>query len=146
MRTGIIYALCDSQGTPYYVGRTVQSAGVRLGEHRREATTRGRGSACHLRTAELIEQGKGPAVWVLEQGIPLRALSGREYHWIGFGEGAGWELLNYTGGGNGATVLRADQREKCRKRSAKQPRDHWQRFLAPLPGLGESLDSGPLPF
>jgi hypothetical protein len=141
-RKGCIYALCNKAGMPYYVGKTVQSAGTRLGEHRRESTTRRRDSACHKMTKHLIERGQGPAVWVLQDGIAAGKLSERERFWIAYGQGAGWTLLNYTGGGNGATVLDPGQIEKCRRRAAAQPRDHWQRFLSPLEGFQDAMAAG----
>lgn len=146
-RCGSIYALCNKAGSPYYVGRTVQSPGVRLGEHRREATTRRRDSTCHKMTKHLIGREQGPAIWVLESGVRLAKLSERERFWIAYGEGAGWTLLNYTAGGNGAMVLDQAQIEKCRRRSARQPRDHWQRFLSPLSEWQDAMAAGePVPW
>lgn len=146
-RTGSIYALCNKAGHPYYIGRTVQTPGVRLGEHRRESTTRRRDSACHKMTKHLIERGQGPAVWVLERDVPLARLSERERHWISYGEGARWILLNYTAGGNGAMVLDLAAIDKCRRRAARQPRDHWQRFLSPLEDFQDAMAAGqPVPW
>lgn len=141
MRTGLVYALCDRLGEPYYVGRTTRTAGVRLGEHRRESTTRGRTSDCHLRTLELIEAGRGPAIWVLEDAIPIAKVMRREQHWISYAEGAGWRLLNYRGGGDGKLVWDAADRARQSRRAARQPRDLHARFL-PLGAPDSSPISG----
>ncbi len=139
-RTGTVYALCDRWGEPYYIGRTTRTAGERLGEHRREATRRGRRSAVHLRTLELVDAGEGPAIWVLESGIAIRNVERRERHWIGYGEGAGWRLLNYSGWAGSVLVASPAQRELQRSIAAAQPRDPAQRFL-PY-GAPEAVEPG----
>lgn len=128
-RRGLVYALCDAAGDPYYIGRTTRSAGERLGEHRREATRRGRRSAVHLRTLELVDAGEGPAIWVLESGISIANVERRERHWIGYGEGAGWQLRNYSGWAGSVLVADRSQRERQRMIAARQPRDIRRRFL-----------------
>jgi hypothetical protein len=128
-RTGSIYALCDKDGTPYYVGKTVQSPGIRLGEHRRETMRRGRDSHCHKMTRSLIERGAGPAVWVLESRIRVERLARREAYWIAYCEGAGFALLNYNGGGSGGEVMGEAERRRQAERAAMQPRDIFARFL-----------------
>lgn len=146
-RTGYIYALCTPKGSVYYVGRTVQSPGIRLGEHRREATTRNRQSACHKFTRYLIDSGAGPAVWVLERDVPVSKLNDRERHWIAFYKAEGVEILNYTGGGNGGLTMDAKQRERQARIAAKQPRDLLQRFLSPLENWQEAMAAGdPVPW
>lgn len=139
-RRGLVYALCDRAGEVYYVGRTTRTAGERLGEHRREATRRGRTSDCHLRTLELVEAGEGPAIWVLESGIPLSKVMARERHWISYGQGAGWALLNYTGGGGSQLVADWPERKRQRANAAAQPRDELRRFL-PM-GAPEAVEAG----
>ncbi len=128
-RRGLVYALCDAGGEPYYVGRTTRTAGERLGEHRREATRRGRRSAVHLRTLELIDAGRGPAIWVLESGIPLPQVMAKERWWIAYAQGAGWQLRNYTGGGGSMLTMDHHEREHQAKIAASMPRDHLRRFL-----------------
>jgi hypothetical protein len=129
VRRGLVYALCDRHGEPYYVGRTTRTAGERLGEHRREATRRMRRSACHLRTLELIDQGDGPAIWVLESGIPLVEVMTRERWWIAYAKGVGWKLRNYTGGGGSMLTMDRYERERQAAIAAAFPRDACSRFL-----------------
>lgn len=128
-RCGLVYALCDRDGDPYYVGRTTRSAGERLGEHRREATRRGRRSPVHLRTLQLVDENRGPAIWVLEREIKISNVERRERHWIGYGEGAGWQLLNYHGWAGSVLVADPHQRENQARIAALQPRDRRWRFL-----------------
>jgi hypothetical protein len=128
-RTGSIYALTDGEGVPYYVGKTVQSPGARLGEHRREATRRGRTSPCHERTAALVAAGEGPRVWVLESGVRIGSLSRAETYWSGIMVGAGFELLNCTRGGNGAQTMDPKARARQAALAAVRSRDEFARFL-----------------
>lgn len=137
-RTGLIYALCDRRGEPYYVGRTTRTAGERLGEHRREATCRARTSPCHLRTLELAGRGEGPAIWVLEHGIPLSKVMAKERWWIAYAQGAGWQLRNYTGGGGSMLTADWPERKAQMRNAAAQPRDEFRRFL-PY-GAAEAID------
>jgi len=154
VRRGLIYALCDRHGEPYYVGRTTRTAGKRLGEHRREATRRGRTSPCHLRTLELVEAGQGPAIWVLEHSIPLAKVMAKERWWIAYAQGAGWQLRNYTGGGGSMLVADWPERKAQMRNAAAQPRDEFRRFLPygapeavePSGQVYSVLGSGELPF
>lgn len=98
-RTGSIYALTTPQGTPFYVGRTVQSVGTRAGQHLRDARSGRRHSQVH----EILAHAERVGVWVLEANINLGALVLREAYWIGKLESAGFELATYVHSVNGCT-------------------------------------------
>lgn len=132
MRTGCIYALCDPDGTPRYIGKTVQTPGARRGEHIREATTRGRQSQVHKWTRWLLSVGATPALWVLEHGVPIDRLNQAEMSHISAFREAGFDLLNYTGGGNGALVMPVSRRRHQAKQARQQGRDPQGRFC-PIP-------------
>lgn len=104
-RTGCIYALCDPDGTPRYVGKTVQSPKARRGDHIREAVQRERQSEVHDWIRRLVSEGSGPTVWVLEEDVEEPDLFIRERHWIAAMKTWGYTLLNYTSGGNGCGTL-----------------------------------------
>jgi hypothetical protein len=127
-RTGSVYALCTPVGTPFYVGATVQSVGVRAGEHLREAFRRMRPDPLHCAMRDVGQQRV--AFWEIERGIPIAKLPERERHWRRFNEDAGFMLLNSYGGGNGVHVQRPEQREKARQLALLKPRGEAGRFLA----------------
>ena len=130
-RKGHIYALCTPGGTPFYIGRTVQSPGERLGEHVREATTRNRQSPVHHMVRHMIAAGKKPAIWVLESNIRLSQINRRERYWIRFYRKAGFDMLNYTGGGNGCLTLPETAKKLTAAAAARQPRAATGQFLSP---------------
>lgn len=140
MRTGLIYALCEPSGTVRYVGKTVRTARCRRGEHIREAVQRKRQSPVHGWIRRLVEVGGGPVVWVLEEDIPVVMLNKREVAWIAALKGAGLDLLNYTGGGNGALTLSEKRKERCRDDAALKDRDHNGRFIVTAPPSSEIPD------
>lgn len=130
-RKGHIYALCTPGGRPFYIGRTVQSPGMRLGEHVREATTRNRQSPVHHMVRHMVAGGKRPAIWVLESDVRLSQINRRERYWIRYYRKAGFDMLNYTGGGNGCLILPEAAKRLTAAAAAKQPRSVEGQFRSP---------------
>jgi hypothetical protein len=129
MRTGTIYALLEPDGTPRYIGKTVQNPGSRYGEHIREATRRFRTSPVHYWLRRLVRFDLRPGLLILESGIPIHRLNQRERRWIRSYTQAGYGLLNYTGGGNGASTMSERRRKAQSLQAARQGRDLDGRFL-----------------
>ena|ERR1700753_3980313 len=129
-RTGVIYALCTPQGTPFYVGRTVQSPRQRASEHLREAYQRNRINQVHHLLRSTGQRKVG--FWVLESDVPLDRLSKRECYWKAYYEGAGFKLLNYNSGGNGCLIQPPHVRAKIAKAAKRKERDPSGRFAASL--------------
>jgi hypothetical protein len=50
----------------------------------------------------LLDEGTGPAVWILEEDVPDEDLDGREIAWIAAARGWGSNLLNIAAGGAGS--------------------------------------------
>jgi hypothetical protein len=128
--SGNVYALCTPQGTPFYVGATVQSVGTRVGQHLRDARHGRRTSQVH----ELLAQTGSCAVWVLESGIEPAALGARERHWT-FRIERHHQLATYHHGGNGCHRQPAHIRRRLSTYAKKRPRDAAGAFLAVLPGM-----------
>jgi hypothetical protein len=140
LREGLIYALCEPSGDARYIGKTVRTARTRRGEHIREAVQRRRQSPVHGWIRRLVEAGDGPVVWVLEDLVPVTALNRRECEWISAFKGWGADLLNYTGGGNGALTLSEKRKEHCRRDAAQKARDGGGRFTTSTPPSSEIPD------
>lgn len=128
-RTGTIYALCEPSGRVRYVGKTVQSPRARRGDHIREAVQRQRCSEVAEWIRGLVAAGTGPALWVLEEDVEEPDLFIRERHWIAAFKTWGYDLLNYTNGGNGCSTLSSTRIRKLKKFAATRERGSDGRLL-----------------
>ena len=130
---GSVYALTTPQGTPFYVGATVQSVGTRVGQHLRDARTARRVSPVH----QLLAQTNRCGVWVLESQIPADLLGRRERRHKFAIERSGFELLNYHHGANGCRFQPRKVRERIAAYAAKRPRGLGGQFVTvPVPIAG----------
>lgn len=132
-RDGSIYALCTPRGTPFYVGATVQTVGVRVGQHLRDARRGRKGSAVH----ELLAKTQRVGIWVLESNVARDELGQRERRHKFALERAGFTLANYHHGANGCNFQPAPVRARIAAAARKRPRDARGQFLptlAPIAG------------
>lgn len=129
MRTGSVYALCTPEGTPFYVGATVQSVGTRIGQHLRDARYGRPGSEVH----ELLAETGRVGVWILQSGIPASELGARERRHTFALERAGHAMLTYHHGANGLNRHSENARARIAAFAAKRPRRADGSFLPALP-------------
>lgn len=130
-RTGCVYALCTPQGTPFYVGATVQWVGERVNQHLRDARTGRKGSAVH----ELLRETRRCGFWVLEREILEPDLGRRERHHKFALERAGFQLANYHHGANGCNRQSAAVRSRISAYARRRPRGPKGEFLPALPAI-----------
>jgi len=128
VRTGTIYGLCDPDGTLRYVGKTVQRPRERRSGLVREAVQRGRSCPVHGWIRDLVEAGSGPALWLLEEGVPVGDLDDREKAWIDALRSDGIELLNVFAGGNGGKPMPKRKRDRLSAVAIGRPRLENGRF------------------
>lgn len=134
---GSVYALCTPQGTPFYVGATVQSVGTRVGQHLRDARRGRKGSAVH----ELLAATGRCGVWVLERNVPREQLGARERKWTFAMRRAGFQLANYHHGANGCNFQPAKVRKRIAAFARKRPRGPKGEFLPVLPTIAGGAPS-----
>jgi hypothetical protein len=125
---GSVYALCTPEGTPFYVGATVQRVRERVNQHLRDSREGRRGSAVH----GLLAQTGRVGFWVLESGIDPAELGRRERAHKFALERSGFALLNYHHGANGCNRQPPQVRLRIAAFAAKRSRDAGGHFL-PVP-------------
>ena len=99
-RITAIYALCEPDHTPRYVGKTVRYLHERHKQHIYDAQKRRR-LPVHRWLAKRIEQRAALVIRLLEYVPPGEDWAARERHWIESFRNAGNPLLNLTIGGEG---------------------------------------------
>lgn len=129
---GSVYALCTPQGTPFYVGSTVQSPGTRAGQHLRDARV---GRYPSSQVHQLLASAGRVGVWVLERGVPRDRLGARERHHQAELEAAGFAMLNYQTAGNGRCSQPQRIRDRISRYARKRPRGPKGEFLPVLPPI-----------
>lgn len=112
-RITAIYALCEPDNTPRYVGKTVRYLHERHKAHIREAKRRPRLPVHHW-IAKRIVQKDWLVIRLLEYVRPGADWAARERFWITKYREQGHNLLNLTEGGEGLAghVFTAEHREK----------------------------------
>lgn len=118
-----IYALCEPDWTPRYVGKTVQFLHERHKAHIR-AATRGGKLPVHYWLRKRMAAGEMLAIKLLEY-VRDGAWAERETHWISSLRQAGADLLNMTTGGEGLPGHRFTQEHRDKiANSLKRGRTH----------------------
>jgi hypothetical protein len=131
--TGAIYALTTPQGTPFYVGATMQRPRERVNQHLRDARSGRKSSAVH----ELLRETRRCGFWILEWGVPVTDLGDRERHHKRALERAGFQLANYHHGAYGCNRQSVAVRSQIAAYARKRPRGPKGEFLpaiAPIAG------------
>lgn len=128
---GSVYALCTPQGTPFYIGATMQRVRARVNQHLRDARHGRKGSAVH----ELLAATRRVGFWVLESNIDPDDLGARERHWKFLVERSGFELANYHHGANGCNRQPPAVRSRIAAYARKRPRGPKGEFLPMLPTI-----------
>jgi hypothetical protein len=135
--TGSIYALTTPQGTPFYVGATMQRPRERVMYHLRLARRGARRSEVYELLAEVGRTG----FWVLESGVEPERLGEREAHHIAELRDAGYPMLNHRPGGYGCQRQLASRRGRLSAMAKKRPRDGGGRFAPALPAIAGAAPS-----
>jgi len=99
-RVTAIYALCEPDDTPRYVGKTVRYLHERHKQHIRDAQKHRR-LPVHRWLSKRIEQRATLVIRLLEYVPPGDDWAARERHWIDSLRSEGKPLLNLTSGGEG---------------------------------------------
>lgn len=95
-----IYALCDPDFSPRYVGKTVRHLHERHKAHIREATRNPR-LPVHRWMRKRMDAGHRLVIWLLEYVAADADWAARERYWIARFRSRGDDLLNLTDGGEG---------------------------------------------
>jgi hypothetical protein len=99
-RITAIYALCEPDNAPRYVGKTVRYLHERHKQHIYDAQRRAR-LPVHRWIAKRIREQKPLVIRLLEYVRPSDDWTARERHWIETLRASGCDLLNLTKGGEG---------------------------------------------
>lgn len=106
-RTTAIYALCDPDNSPRYVGKTVQYLHERHKAHIRAA--RKPKLPVHYWIAKRIKRNEPLVIRLIEYINSDHDWAARERHWITEYKRQGYDLLNLTEGGEGLAGHRLSQ-------------------------------------
>jgi hypothetical protein len=128
---GAVYALTTPEGTPFYVGATMQRVRERANQHLRDAREQRKSSALH----QLLASTRRVGFWVLEDGVDPGELGSRERHWKFLLEESGFEMVNYHHGANGCNRQPAHIRTRISAHARKRPRDSKGHFLPAMPAI-----------
>jgi len=110
-RMTAIYALCDPDNSPRYVGKTVRYLHERHKAHITTAKNRPR-LPVHCWMRKRLDVGQPLVIWLLEYVAPEADWAARERYWIERFRARGDRLLNLTDGGEGLAGLRKTQAQK----------------------------------
>ncbi len=100
VRLTAIYALCDPDYTPRYVGKTVRYLHERHKAHIATARRNPR-LPVHRWMRKRIDAGQPLVIWLLEYVAPEADCAERERFWIERYRAKGYPMLNLTNGGEG---------------------------------------------
>lgn len=108
-----IYALCEPDQTPRYVGKTIRYMHERHKAHIRDALKKRR-LPVHRWIAKRITENKPLVIKLIEYVRPGQDWAARERYWIGEYRRQGFSLLNLTEGGEGLAghVFTQEHRDK----------------------------------
>lgn len=135
---GAVYALTSPQGTPFYVGATMQRVRERAMQHLRCAR-RGRYPDAPL--YQLLAQTGRCGFWVLESGVEPEQLAEREAHHRELLAAAGFELLNRHHTVHYGGRLPGTTRAQRRRAAARRPRNGAGSFAPSLPTMAGAAPS-----
>lgn len=99
-RVTAIYALCEPDMTPRYVGKTVRYLHERHKSHIRDARRNPR-LPVHRWLAKRVRENQRLVISLIEYVPPSADWAARERHWINEYRAQGFDLLNLTEGGEG---------------------------------------------
>lgn len=118
-----IYALCEMDDTPRYVGKTVQYLHERHKAHIRAAKA-GKKLPVHYWLRKRMDAGHGLVIKLLEY-VRDGDWAKRERHWIAEFRSAGHEMLNLTDGGEGLPGHRFTQEHRDKIAAALRTGGHF---------------------
>ena len=112
-RMTAIYALCDPDFSPRYVGKTVRHLHERHKAHIASAERNPR-LPVHRWLRKRMDQGQSLVIWLLEYVAPEADWAARERYWINRFRDRGDHILNLTDGGEGLAghTFSSDHRAK----------------------------------
>lgn len=123
-RTTAIYALCEADNTPRYVGKTVMYLHQRHKAHLRAAQRGGR-LPVNRWLKKRISEGDWLTIRLLEYVPPNGDWIAKERYWIARYRDEGFDLLNLTDGGEGLAGHKFTQSHKDKIAAALRTGEHF---------------------
>lgn len=122
MKTHVVYAFIDENGSPFYVGKT-NDLKIRKQAHLYEVK-KGNTLPKYNKLRKLLREGHefGNLVVTLEEGIPYDQVDNKEMHHIRKLREEGYKLRNLTDGGEGMSNPSPELIEKLRQAHLGQKR------------------------